>query len=70
MGVAMLKGVTREYLDRLTVWIANHPGTFARRNPNGTPIIRVDRINVDTGERWTEYSTVWSLRGARHVLGY
>jgi hypothetical protein len=36
---------------------------LALRNPNGTAIIRVDCINIDTGERWTEYSTVWSLRG-------
>jgi hypothetical protein len=43
---------------------------LARRNANGTPIIRVDCVNVETGERWFEYSTVWSLRGARHVLGY
>jgi hypothetical protein len=26
MAVAMLKGVTREYLDGLTAWIANHIG--------------------------------------------
>jgi hypothetical protein len=57
-------------LDRLTAWIASHPDMLERRNPNGTPVIRVDCINVDTGERWTEYSTVWSLRGARYVLGY
>jgi hypothetical protein len=70
MGGAMLKGVMPEYLDSLTAWIANHPDRLARRNPNGTPIIQIDGISVDTGERWTEYSTVWSLRGARHVLGY
>jgi hypothetical protein len=70
MGVAMLKGVTYEYLDKLAAWIANHPGMFARCNPNGTPIIRIDCVNVETGERWFEYSTVWLLRGARDVLGY
>ena len=60
----------REYLDRLTAWIANHPDMLERRNPNGTPVIRVDCIHVDIGERWTEYSSVWSVAGARHVLGY
>ena len=69
MGGAMLKGVTPEYLDSLTAWIANHD-RLARRSSNGTPIIRVDCVNVDPGERWFEYSTVWSLCGARDVLGH
>jgi hypothetical protein len=68
--MAILNNVTPEYLARLTAWIATHPDMLERVNPNGTPVIRVDCIHMDTGERWTEYSTVWSLRGARDVLGY
>lgn len=61
--------VSSEQIERVARFVGSHPGFYAGHNGRGV-VIQVESVQVDTGEQWTEYCSVWSIRGARDVLGY
>jgi hypothetical protein len=69
-SIVFRSGASGDSLDRVTGFVMDHPGFYAGSNENGTPIIQVVALQTQTGENWVEYSSVWSIKGARDVLGY
>jgi hypothetical protein len=55
-------------MERVANFVKSHPGFYVSHNDRGVTL-RIEAIDRN-GERWFEYQTVWSIRGAREALGY
>jgi hypothetical protein len=56
-------------VERVANFVKSHPGFYVSHNNRGV-ILQIECLDVDTRERWVEYQSVWSIRGAREALGY
>jgi hypothetical protein len=56
-------------IERVARFIQSHPGFYVSHNERGATL-QIEVVQLNTGARWTEFQTVWSVRGAREALGY
>lgn len=50
-------------IERVARFVQSHPGFYVSHNERGVTL-QIEAVQVSTGERWTEYQTVWSVAPA------
>lgn len=55
-------------IERVACFVQSHPGFYVTHNDRGVTL-QIEVLDRD-GSTWHEYASVWSIAGARKVLGY
>ena len=55
-------------IQRVVQFVQSHPGFYCSHDDHGV-VLQIEAVDR-SGDRWTEYMSVWSIAGAREALGY